>query len=85
MDPRAEADWEFPAAHAGVPQQDRPQGQLSLVSVDLDAVAVPLAVQLFGGEVAPDQVRCPPLAPPGRVVIGWQPGLARGRGQAPPS
>jgi hypothetical protein len=43
--------------------------QLALGGGDLGAVAVPLAVELLGGELPPDQVGCAPGAPPGRVVL----------------
>ncbi|HEX6527868.1 MAG TPA: hypothetical protein VF070_48785 [Streptosporangiaceae bacterium] len=51
-----------------MPVIDRRQVQLALSGLDVGAVAVPLDVDPRRGERAPDQVRFPPPAPPGRVV-----------------
>jgi hypothetical protein len=51
--------------------------QLALSGADLGAVAEPLAIHLRGGEVSPDQVRCPPPAPAGprrRLALPLAPG-----------
>jgi hypothetical protein len=64
--PLAQGEPQHPA---GGHVQDRDQVQSAFTGDDLGAVAEPLAVELAGGEVAFDQVRCPPpaLARPGRA------------------
>src|SRR5690242_9364172 len=50
--------------------QYRGQVELALPGGNLGAIPIPLAVDLAGGEVAADQVRCPPpaLARPGGAL-----------------
>jgi hypothetical protein len=69
----AEGEAEHPP---GGHVQDRVQVELALIGGYLGAIAIPLAVDLGGGEVPLNQVWCPPPAlarPGGAFALGFLP------------